>query len=116
MWCPACRTEYRPGFERCSDCGAVLVHRLDDDPADNWVSVLSTTDPAFLPVARSVLEAAGIPHLVQGEAGVSLFPLGAAAARVTNRVTGAVILVRERDRSEAEAVLHTPPNDVEDEV
>ena len=28
MFCPHCRTEYRPGFERCSDCGHDLVDIL----------------------------------------------------------------------------------------
>jgi hypothetical protein len=28
MFCPECRTEYRPGFTRCSDCDVDLVHEL----------------------------------------------------------------------------------------
>lgn len=24
-WCPKCRTEYRPGFTKCADCGSELV-------------------------------------------------------------------------------------------
>jgi hypothetical protein len=28
MYCPNCRTEYRPGFTRCSDCLVNLVHEL----------------------------------------------------------------------------------------
>jgi hypothetical protein len=28
MFCPECRVEYRPGFARCSDCGADLVADL----------------------------------------------------------------------------------------
>lgn len=32
MFCPACRAEYRPGFNRCSDCGIDLLDVLP--PAD----------------------------------------------------------------------------------
>ena len=28
MYCPNCRTEYRPGFIRCSDCGVELLEEL----------------------------------------------------------------------------------------
>lgn len=27
-WCPKCRTEYRPGFTKCADCGEDLVEEL----------------------------------------------------------------------------------------
>ncbi len=30
MICPRCRTEYRPGFTRCSDCGTDLVPEAGD--------------------------------------------------------------------------------------
>jgi hypothetical protein len=35
MFCPNCKTEYREGFSRCSDCGADLVQETPkrDDPA-----------------------------------------------------------------------------------
>jgi hypothetical protein len=28
MFCPVCRTEYRPGFSKCADCGVGLVDHL----------------------------------------------------------------------------------------
>ena len=35
MFCPACKTEYRPGFTKCADCGVDLVASLPaGDPAD----------------------------------------------------------------------------------
>jgi hypothetical protein len=108
MFCPDCRSEYRQGYERCADCDEPLVESLEAEPAaenDELVAVLQTTDPALLPIAKSVLEAAGVPHVVQGEAGVNVFPLGAAAAQVTGRRTGATILVRKRDYAEAKALL-----------
>ena len=69
--------------------------------------------PALLPVAKSVLEAAGVPHVVQGEAGVVLFPLGPAGEKVTHRVTGAIILVPRSRYEEAKALLETPTEDEE---
>lgn len=30
MFCPECRAEYRPGFTRCSDCDADLVHEIPE--------------------------------------------------------------------------------------
>ena len=72
------------------------------------VPVLRTTDPAFLPVAQSVLDAAGIPWLVQGGAGIDLFPLGPAGTRVSGRLTGAILLVPRSREEEARALLELP--------
>lgn len=69
MFCPNCKTEYRPGFSRCSDCGAQLVEHLDvsvpanrpqdtDGPKLLWTG----TDPAVLGVIVDALDDAGIPH------------------------------------------------------
>jgi hypothetical protein len=34
MFCPNCRVEYRPGFTKCSDCGADLVEHLAGENLD----------------------------------------------------------------------------------
>jgi len=73
--------------------------------------VLRTTAPAFLPVAKSVLEAAGIPCFVHGGAGIELFPLGSAGTRVSGRLTGAMLLVPRSRAAEARALLEAPPED-----
>ena len=75
------------------------------DPDPELVPVIRTTDSALLPVVKSVLEAAGIPYIVHGEAGVNLFPLGPAGSRVTGRATGAIVLVPEDRLEEARALL-----------
>ena len=72
------------------------------------VPVLRTTDPAFLPVVKSVLDAAGIPYVVQGGAGIELFPLGPAGTRVSGRMTGAILLVPRSREEEARALLELP--------
>jgi hypothetical protein len=75
---------------------------------EKLIPVLKTTDPMLLSIARSVLEAAEVPFVVQGEAGVNVFPLGTAGSRVTNRSTGAILLVEEKRFEEAKALLETP--------
>lgn len=30
-WCPICKSEYREGFNVCSDCGSKLVDELEDE-------------------------------------------------------------------------------------
>jgi hypothetical protein len=75
---------------------------------DKLLPVLKTTDPMELSMVRSVLTAADIPFVVQGEAGVNVFPLGPAGSHVTNRSTGAMILVEEGRFEEAKALLETP--------
>ena len=35
-FCPACRTEYREGIERCPECGTALVVELPPEPEAAW--------------------------------------------------------------------------------
>ena len=79
--------------------------------ADKLVPVLKTTDPMELSMVKSVLEAAAIPFVVQGEAGVNVFPLGPAGSHVTNRSTGSMVLVEEGRFEEAKTLLETPAED-----
>lgn len=103
--CSECGFERIRADGRCARCGAAV----DDSAGDEeMVPVLRTTDPAFLPVAKSVLDAAGIPWIVQGGAGIDLFPLGAAGTRVSGRMTGAMLLVPRSRKEEARALLETP--------
>jgi hypothetical protein len=34
MFCPVCKSEYREGFTKCSDCGVDLVDRSSDSSSD----------------------------------------------------------------------------------
>lgn len=40
-WCPKCKTEYRAGFEKCSDCGSRLVESLKSADAFDKASMLN---------------------------------------------------------------------------
>jgi hypothetical protein len=84
MYCKSCRSEYRSGIERCSDCGAELLPgdlpdppdlRLKEPPPDP-VTVFTSRDPALLPVVRSILESEEVPFFVRGEELQDLFGIG----------------------------------------
>ena len=68
MFCPDCKTEYRPGYSTCSDCGAKLVERPPDEvptnaPAHAGPELLWTgSDSAVRGVIVNALDDAGIPH------------------------------------------------------
>lgn len=84
MYCPNCKTEYRPGFSTCSDCGAALVDKLEPKeparPAKNaagpellWTganaavrsAIVSALDDAEIPHHESKREVGPLPGLSQ---------------------------------------------------
>lgn len=68
MFCPNCKTEYRSGFTRCSDCGAELVERLEplasnrQETAAGPELLWSGTDSAAYGLIVDALDDAEIPH------------------------------------------------------
>jgi hypothetical protein len=78
MICPNCRSEYRPGFTLCSDCGVELVDELPEeaqvaprdisvgDPSE-MVEVYRAWGRARADLIRSVLEGNGIQTALFGE-------------------------------------------------
>lgn len=62
MFCPDCKTEYREGFAKCSDCGAALVENLGDSSAnvDGMELVWAGNDPRIFHEYRNALQAAAI--------------------------------------------------------
>lgn len=73
------------------------------DDSKPLVTVLETSDPGLLAVAKSILEDARIPHAAAGEGLQSLFGLGQI---VFNPLVGAVRLqVASEDATEAKALL-----------
>ena len=68
MFCPNCKTEYRPGFSRCSDCGADLVERLESSAASQSEAAAGPellwtgTDSAAYGLIVDALDDAEIPH------------------------------------------------------
>jgi hypothetical protein len=128
VFCPRCRSEYVPGYTRCSDCGVALVdslpepeHRqkhhdtpdLPSDPAPfvlsteplNLVTVLSSGDSGLMAVAKSILASAQIRCLVEGEGVQDLFGIGRVVGGF-NPITGPMRLrVRADDAADARLLL-----------
>ena len=67
MFCPSCRSEFRPGFSRCNDCDVDLVWELPKDAhADpRLVSVFESSDPSLVAVVQSLLDDADIPYEIR---------------------------------------------------
>lgn len=80
-FCPACRSEFRPGFERCEECDVALVGELPPESRVSnpayvpRVTVYQTTHHADALLMRSLLEGNGIPACIENE-NVSMWLLG----------------------------------------
>src|SRR6185437_12569248 len=67
MFCPICKSEYRPSFKRCADCDVPLVYSLPNaaspSPPQAPPELLwSGPDPAMAALLASALGAADIPY------------------------------------------------------
>jgi hypothetical protein len=64
MFCPNCKTEYREGFSRCSDCGADLVRELPKQgksgSSDFTELIWMGSDSVSYDAVQKLLIAAGI--------------------------------------------------------
>jgi hypothetical protein len=108
MFCPSCRSEYRDGIWVCVECGVELVPTLPpgEQASDSELAAAFTTaDSSLLPIVKSVLDAAGIPYLVQGEETLGLFPLGRFGVGVSERTLGAIVRVPPSRLEEARELL-----------
>jgi len=64
-WCPQCGVEYREGFERCSDCGSVLVaeppaREEEARPGPEWVAVADYATDEEARIVQGLLVEQGI--------------------------------------------------------
>src|SRR5262245_61204072 len=78
MFCPKCRTEYREGFLKCSDCDIPLVdqlpthhpvkHRRRSKPDHSELVVLRTFPTVIAAdLAKSALESVGLESMVRSD-------------------------------------------------
>jgi hypothetical protein len=108
MFCPGCGSEYRDGIFRCGECDVDLVvepPRVEQRGDPDLVAILTTSDSALLPLVKSMLDAAGIPYVVQGEETLGMFPLGRFGVGVTKRMLGAIVRVPADRADEARELL-----------
>ncbi len=98
MFCPQCKTEYRPGFTECADCRVPLVEQLPPedpetapDPNSRFVNILETWDLTDIAQIKGALEATGIEYLVQGEVMRFMRPFDQPS----------IVMVREEDAEKA---------------
>lgn len=108
MFCPECKTEYRPGFTKCADCGVDLVtHLPETEPAVEPDADIPTDSEGrellwsglFAPVAAALckaLDSAGIAHK-ETDRQFGLLPTMGGSVRF--------IWIEPRDRSAARAIL-----------
>lgn len=106
MFCPNCGAEYQQGIDECYDCRVPLVEQPPaETTGEDLETVYRTADASLLPVIKSVLAAAGIPCLVQGDEGSALFPLGSVGGSADDRDLGAVVKVPKSRAAEARQLL-----------
>jgi hypothetical protein len=104
-FCPNCRYEYRPGIEKCSDCGAQLVETLPEEgtpsykpppPTGNDVPVARAESLAIAEMWAELLGDEGISCRIvpAGVGDTTLVPGGQTAWEVR---TAAIDATRARD-------------------
>jgi len=108
MFCPRCGSEFRPEHTRCVECDVDLVAELDNKETGDegeLVSVLQSGDAALLPLLKSVLDAAEIPYIVQGDEAAGLFPLPGGAPIFSRPAFAANLLVPREREAEARELI-----------
>ena len=109
MICPNCRSEFREGYVRCSDCDVDLVEPQPPVTTAevNLVKVYEAGDPAIIPVIESLFVDADIEFMAKGEPIQDLFGWGRFGSRL-NFVIGPVqFYVREDEAEDARRILET---------
>ena len=121
MFCPICGDEYRTGFNRCADCDVDLVANPPAEPPAppepfEMTTVLETGDQTLIAVAKSVLDAAGIPSIARNERLQNLFGWGAVGTGFNAAMGPIRLQVLEEDEVVAKELLTAlpvPPDDAE---
>ena len=115
--------EYLPEVTHCPICGAALVTEMPEwvnresaTRDEKLVPVLTVTNPALLPLAKSILDSAGIPFTVRNELVQGLIGLGQFGTGF-NVLTGPPeILVEERKLDEVRTLLEQPGQSDEEDA
>ncbi len=72
MFCPNCKYEYKPGIEKCPDCGADLVEKLEEPKLtakkeSSFVFLCTTQNLVYANFIKETLENNDIPCLLKHE-------------------------------------------------
>ena len=69
MFCPECKSEYRQGFTRCTDCNVDLMSELPSEKTEfvNYKQVLATHNAADISFIKSILDGEKIDYFFKGE-------------------------------------------------
>jgi hypothetical protein len=91
MHCPRCLAEYREGFSECTDCHVRLAPGLAPSPPTSQhevdvASVLESSDPFVIDLAKATLEDAGIEYIEGGD--------DAAERRLTGMTAAGAVMTR----------------------
>jgi hypothetical protein len=121
LFCPDCGAEYQQGVTECADCEVALVQEPPaerEHPEPDLVEVLKTSDPALLPVVVSLLEAAGIAPVVEGDEVMGVLPVGHFGGGrwiADGRGLNVVVKVPRGRAEEAQALLTSVEESVDDD-
>ena len=77
MFCHRCRTEYREGFDTCTDCGVSLVSELPPELPPEYLEfeeILISLSGSDIAMIKSLLESEGITYYFRGESSYSFAP------------------------------------------
>jgi hypothetical protein len=107
--------EFVHGVTVCPKCGEYLSESIPDDAAQppkaeaspdvDFEPVFESWDPTELPIVKSLLDAAGIPYLVDGEERFDTFRGAKAAMRFNPRGASVFFLVPAHLAEDARALL-----------
>ena len=113
MHCPQCLTEYRDGFTECADCRVALApgpppKSTSESHKVELVTVLETSEPFLLNLAKSTLEDGGVDYVIEGdepeERSIVMPPTGAPQTRIRVATSCA-----DEARELLEPLLHPQP-------
>jgi len=107
LYCPKCGSEYREGFYECVDCKVKLTEnppQCSENQFIELVTVLETGDSSIIPIAKNILEDAGIKYFAKGEGLQHLFAFGRVGTGF-NPIVGPIRLQVGRPNYEEAKVL-----------
>jgi Putative prokaryotic signal transducing protein len=97
MFCPKCKTEYKKGFSRCSDCDVDLTSELPEEYVD-LINIKTFSSRQDAELAKGLLAANGVNAVVSGDDYGGINP-GLSFS------TGVRLLVKEEDVVNAQRIF-----------